>query len=193
MSEEGNNINKGGDAKKRRQSSKTMIIVIILLVILVVIGGVLIFIMLRDKQPDVPAERPTLTGGRGVIATEDNIQELLEQLEQPVEDAHYLVNMSVRLVFDTWDKSARGTYIKNDSANNRTVYIDIFLDDENGNRGELIYSSPYIPVGQELRNFSLDREVAAGEYSTSIVYYLVDDEYEFITDLVLGVKLIINE
>jgi len=192
-----NVVVKGGEANatnsaKKPKKNKAVIVIIILLLVLIVIGGILIYIMLRDRQP-TPEEDRDLVGGRGIVATEDNFETLFDEFTKPVDDSQLIVNMSVRLQFETWKKSTRNTYVKNDAANLRTIYFDLFLDDVNGDRGDLIYSSPYIPVGKELRDFSLNQELSAGEYTATVVYYLVDDEYEVITDVVLGVKLIIRE
>jgi hypothetical protein len=187
-------MKEGGDVSKKQQpkKKKAVIVVIILMVILIVMAGILIFILLRDKEPErVVEERGT--GGRGILATEENYESVFEEIEKPVDDNSFLVNMSMTLLFETWDKSARHTYVRNDAGNIRTMYFDLYLDDENGNRGELIYSSPYIPVGRELKDFGLNQELAAGEYNVTLVYRLVDDDYQDITDVVVGVNMIIEK
>ena len=133
-------------------------------------------------------------GGRGTVLTTDNYEELLEEFQQPIEDPTYLVSMSLEWEFDRWDRAARGIYIENYAENTRTVYVDVFLDDENGATmfDELIFSSPYIPVGVEMRDFALQKEVAAGNYTATVVYYLVDDEFNVLTDVSVGIRLSIR-
>jgi len=185
---------KGGekDTEKPKKNKAIGIVIASLLVILIAIGIVLIFILLREKEPERTTGNNEIIGGRGIVATEENLESLIEELARPIDDASFVVNMSMTLNFDTWDQSSRSTYIKNDGANLRTVYFDIFLDDENGDIGEMIYSSPYIPVGRELRDFGLSKELPAGEYATTIIFNLVDDDYEKITELVLGIRLNIS-
>jgi len=193
------NMKKGGEAGKKPKvkipkGNKPAIIVLSTLAgTVAVVGGILIYTVLSGREPEQNQAPRDIIGGRGMLMTEDNYEEVFDSLVQPADDSHYLVNMSMDLAFDTWSMSSRDTFIRNDARNLRTIYVDLYLDNEDGSLGELIYSSPYIPVGRELNNFSLDREVTAGYYSATLVYNLVDDEYEHITELVLGVRLIIRE
>lgn len=181
----------GGDAvKKISKGLATKIVIISLSTVLVALAGILAYILLKNEPP-VEEERDLL-GGRGIVATEDNIEEVFEELEKPVRDTQYFIDMSLQLKFNTWKESTRNTVVRNNANNSRTVYFELFLDDENGDPGEMIYSSPYIPLGEELRNFGLDKELAAGTYNTTMIYTLVDDNYEKVTTLALGVKVIIN-
>ena len=130
-------------------------------------------------------------GGRGTVLTTDNFEELLEEFQQPIEDPTYLVSMSLEWEFDRWDRPARGLYVENHADNKRTVFVDVYLDDENGITmfDELIFSSPYIPVGVEMRDFALQKQVSAGNYTATVVYYLVDDEFNVLTDVSVGIRL----
>jgi len=152
----------------------------------------------RDDEDDRLIPRDMLEqndiGGRGMVLTPDNFEEVLEEFRQPIEDASYIISMSLEWVFEKWDVPSRSTYVENYTDNKRTVYIDVFLDDENGDAmlDELIYSSPYIPVEAELKEFALQKEVPAGSYTATVVYYLVDDDFNVITDLSVGIRLIIK-
>jgi hypothetical protein len=42
--------------------------------------------------------------------------------------------------------------------------------------GENVYSSPVLPVGAELTNFALDKELPAGTYQATVMYKLLSDE-----------------
>jgi len=134
------------------------------------------------------------TGGRGTVITPENVQDFLAEKDKPIEDASYTCSMSTEWTFDKWDKPSPNAYIENYPDNTRTVYCDVYLDDENGDAimEELVYSSPYIEVGAEVKNFALQKEVPAGDYSATIIYYLVDDNHEVITDVSVGIRLIIK-
>jgi len=202
LAEKNNASQKGGDVKRKETGNKTIsIAIIILLVVLITIGAVLIYVLTRNdgnsdsnealvpRQTVGPGE---ITGGRGtVVTTPEDYQAKIEELNKPNPDRSYRVNMSLEWKFDKWDTPSSNTFVRNLAENSRTVYIDFFLNDEDGELGDMVYSSPYIPLGEELRNFALDKEVAAGEYSATVVFHLVDDEYNEITDLSVGVQLII--
>ena len=125
-------------------------------------------------------DRPVLpTGGRGTVITEENLDEVRDEISRPIEDASYAAVMSVEWTFERWDIPSRDAHVENSTRNTRTVYFDVFLDGTN----ELIYSSPYIPVGAKLDGIALDTEVPAGSYTATVVYFLVDDDYEVLTDV----------
>lgn len=180
-------------AKKVNSTGK---ILVIFCAVLIAMGGVLIFLLLDQRQREIAESTPQIRetiGGRGVLVTPDNLNTLTDEVVEPIEDTRYTSSMSLDWVFDTWDTPAPNVYVRNDTANKRTVYFDFYLDDENGDLGEMVYSSPYIPVGGELRNFALQKEVPAGEYSATIVYHLVDEEYNEVSNISLGLSLTVNE
>jgi hypothetical protein len=73
----------------------------------------------------------------------------------------------------------------NHPSNSRTVFFNVYLEETE----ELVYESPYIPVTAVHENFALDTEVLAGEHSARVVYFLVDDDYEIITDVSVLIRL----
>ena len=141
-------------------------------------------VVLIDRP--VPAERPAMpTGVQGNVVTMDNLDEVREAIARPPEDAQYNVIMSVDWTFERWDRPSRDAYVENSTRNTRTVFFDVFLTGTE----ELIYSSPYIPVGGNIENFALDTEVQAGRYTATVVYRLVDDDFEEITYLPVMIRL----
>ena len=183
-------------SKKNDNSENTgrakRILMTILGAVAIVAATVIIVLYVVDSRDtgliDRPVEsgRPVLpTGARGTIVTEENLDEIREQLSTPPEDATYSAVMSVEWTFERWDRPSRDAYIENSTANTRTVFFDVILDETE----ELIYSSPYIPVGRKLENFALDTVVPAGEYTATVVYFLVDDDNEVLTDVSVMVWL----
>jgi hypothetical protein len=126
--------------------------------------------------------------GRGVLVTPDNIDEILARQQEKVADGYYTVNQNGEWRFDTWDTPSSNAVVRNDPQNTRTVYFDLVLDSTN----ELVYSSPFMPLGSELQGFALDKHVPAGTHSATMTYHLVDDEYKNITELSVAVRLVIS-
>jgi hypothetical protein len=142
---------------------------------------------------DDPPAGPVLTGevihGRGIVALSGNIESVIDQLEEPVQDSYYITTMNPLWHFETWDTPSHNAFVENVPENSRMVYFDLFLDETE----ELIYSSPFIPLGARLDNFALDREVSAGIHSATVTYHLVDDEFQSITTVSVAVQLDIKE
>jgi hypothetical protein len=179
---------------KVKQEKKTVrpwvVVMGTLLVVLIVAVGILIYIVLSDRGAEpVERERPVI-GGRGTVVTEDNLDDILAEMGRPIEDASYLVSMSMVWEYDRWDRPL-AVAVDNYIDNTRTVYFDVFLNDENGEAmyDELIFSSPYMEVGTEIRNFALDKHVPAGNHTATVVFYLVDEDHNVLTDVSVGIRL----
>jgi hypothetical protein len=145
--------------------------------------GIIAFKMgaVRDVAPNVVDQ------GRGTVITEDNVDEIREQIEnpEPIEDGYYRTIMTVEWDFPNSSAESPNAVVENADTNTRTVYFDLTLADTN----ELIYSSPYIPVGETLDKIKLDKEIPAGEYEGIVTYHLVDDEMNEITTTSVGVVI----
>jgi len=189
MSKPSTNDSNGNNAARvdsRKMSSGKLIAIISAVLGVVIIAAlvVIIVILLGDKnKPAVAVTGPT--GGRGTIVTLENVDAIREELSKPVEDGYYETRMNVDWVFDTAKTPSKNAYVENPTSNTRTVYFDLSLADT----GELVYSSPYIPVGGKLTDFALDTDLDAGDYSAIVTYHLVDDDNNELTTVSVSVKL----
>jgi hypothetical protein len=179
-SSDGNKID-----KPRRQKLSVAVSVIAVIAIVVIVVLTVVIINLLNVKPAPPIVIEKSYGGKGVVATQENIDEILEQMNTPVKDGYYEVTMNSDWVFETAKSPSSNAYVKNKETNTRTVYFAVFLSDT----GELVYTSPYLPLGSSLTNFALDKELEAGEYPAVMTYYLVDDDYNKLTDVSITVKL----
>ena len=149
------------------------------LIVLHVVGG-------SEPEVQIVRERPSRpTGVAGTVVTWDNLDAIREEIDRPIEDTSYNAVMSVDWTFQRWDIPSRDAYVENSTQNTRTIFFDVFLDSTD----ELIFESPYLHVGESLENFALDTQVRAGQHTATLVYYLVDDDYEEITYLPVTVWL----
>jgi hypothetical protein len=150
----------------------------------IAIIALLITVVVLATKPE-PAIVTPETGGRGTVVTPENIDEIREEIEEPVQDGYYRTRMNVDWDFPTSQTPSRNAYVENAPQNTRTVYFDVILEDTN----ESVYSSPFIPVGAKLEGFALDAELPKGDYAAIVVYHLVDDEHQEITTLSVSVNL----
>ena len=174
------------EVEAEMKNKKTLAIVGIAAAVLVIVAlAVLIFVLLH--KPNAPAE-PTV-GGRGVVATPDNVEELREKANQPVEDGYYETRMNVDWEFPSASEPSTNAYVENSPNNKRTVYFDLTLADTK----ELVYSSPFIPVGAKLEKFALSTKLPKGEYTGIVTYHLVDDANQELTTVSVSVNLQIQK
>ena len=177
------------EEKKRKQQKKVLIATIITAV--VIIAGLIIAIifLLREPPLEVVIEYDrTATGGRGMVVTEDNIEEVIEWLEEPGEDTEYEIYMSANWTFPTSSRSNGNALFRNLPSNTRMVFFELYLEDEE----QVIYVSPYIPLGREVRNFALDVALPVGTYEPLMTIFLVDDDKEIVTDVQMRVQITIE-
>jgi len=174
------------EEKKKRK--KRTIIIIGSILLAAIIGLLIYFFWVRPmfdvSDPDIP--RATLPNG-GLITLE-NLEEERERLGTVSPDAQYTVSMSRQWRFESALTPSTSVYFRNIASNSRMVFFDVVLKDT----GEMVYSSPYIPLGVEHNNFALDKDLSAGTYDVTIAIFLVDDDREIVADLSVSTKLIIE-
>lgn len=170
--------NSSSSAPPRKKANGVLIGVIVLLVGVI---GVMAYAMLRPK----PIEEK-VTDGRATFVSPDNVEEVREQLKKPVTDAYYKTSMSVDWYFDNAAAVSTSAYVGNHEDNTRTVYFEVRLDET----GEVVLSSPYLPVGERMEQIQLDKkDLEAGDYPAVLTYYLVDDDHEVITYVSVAITI----
>lgn len=173
---------------KNRNSSRSRIFIIclaVLILLVLVMAGVIIFLLTRPEDNSTE-DNSSESGGRGTVVTESNVAEIQESVAAPVEDGYYVTSMSIDWHFD--GLTSEDAYVENAVENTRTVYFDLFRLDTS----ELIYSSPYIPVGEKLSGVVLDKEVEPGTYDTILVYHLVDDDKNELSTLSIALTIYVE-
>lgn len=164
--------------KAGKKVSVAVIVAIVAVIIIIVLAAVLVYVLTRkDDKPEI--------GGRATIVTEDNVNEIISSMNEPNTDASYTVSMTNEWVFEDGQAAAENFYVKNTENNSRTVYFDLMLRDTD----EVIYSSPYIPVGEEMNTLTLDKDLDAGDYNVIMVYHLVDDDRAELTTVSVAVVI----
>lgn len=176
---ETDSANSGGGQKNHSQPrAKSNRLLIGIIVVLVAVTGILLYALLRP----VPQEAPT--DGRATFITPENVDDVKNQMSKPITDAYYTTSMSVDWYFDNGQAVSTTAYVENAPENTRTVYFDVNLEN-----GDLVYSSPYLPVGEKMEQITLDKDLDAGDYPAVCTYFLVDDDHKVITHVSVAVTL----
>lgn len=170
--------------QEKKQLNLMSVIIIVLLVLLLIAIIITMFLLLRDK-PQENMDTHTSSGTRGTIVTQDNAEGLIVD-DEPVQDGYYNVSMSIDWHFK--DGVTEDAKIANKTTNTRTVYFDLLTEDTE----ELVYSSPYIPVGESMQGFTLDKELEPGTYDMIVRYYLVDDDHMEVSNVSVGITIYVE-
>jgi len=179
-----------GDKQKRQ---KVIITVAVIATVIIVAALVAVIIVLLNREP-VLIEGPGIggyersTGGRGFVVTEGNVVEVRAALaERNREDARFEFSKTTNWRFETSLTPSRNAVVRNVANNSRTVFFDVSIEEFG-----IVYVSPYMPLGSEHRSFALDVELPAGTYPAVVTYFLVDDDFNILTDVSVGVTIIIE-
>lgn len=165
-------------SKRKKKKGQVNIILIMIVVTLLIVSIILAVLLLR-KQP----QEDTRPGVRGTVVTQDNAEDLPMG---EVQDGHYDVSMSIDWHFK--DGVTEDAKIANKETNTRTVYFDLLTEGTE----ELVYSSPYIPVGESMQGFTLDKELDPGTYDMIVRYYLVDDDNVEVSNVSVGITIYVE-
>lgn len=171
--------------KKRRN------IIIIAVVFAVLVAALVIcIVLLLKKGEEEPAQelesasQPTVLD-RGFV-DENNAEEVMDEMSKKVSEGMFECKMTTSWTFDDGKSESPNAYVANVENNLYTLYFDVYEESTN----ELLYSSPMLPVGTELKNFKLDKELAAGEYDAVVMYTMVDENLEEVSSV--GFKVTIS-
>ena len=139
-------------------------------------AAIILFILLllaRCSVLPVPEPIKNLVdfGFEDTVDTDDIVY---EDDEEPYDSRYSMLTMSMNKVPVFENGLAKGNLnIENDLRNVYAQYIEIYLDDAEGNPETLIYKSNLIDIGQTLLEDNLDVNLPAGEYPCTAYFNAV--------------------
>jgi hypothetical protein len=164
--------NQSGSAKRG------FIIIAIFLVIIIALVAVIAFLLGRNANSGSDAgteptgnEREVAESAR-VVLDENSAATIMDEMRKEVEEGMFECNMSMTWTFADGTSESKDAIVVNSNNNSYPFYFDVTLNDSD----ELIYSSPVVPVGSQLTNFKLDKDLEPGEYMATVMYSLLEDE-----------------
>lgn len=110
---------------------------------------------------------------RGFV-DESNANAIMSELSEKVEEGMFECMMSTTWTFEDAASASPNSYVANVESNQYAIIFDVYEEQTN----ELLYSSPILPVGSEIRGIKLDKKLSAGDYNAVVMYTLVNEDYE---------------
>jgi hypothetical protein len=178
-----------------KSSKKTGLLIFFLIVIIAALVGAVIYLAGNRNEKDagvtVDVSQNNTAEKRNVVVNKENVEELIEQLaeEDRVVPGNYEVIMNTTWNFTDGESASYDAYVENSEANTNDVYFDIYFADSD----EKIFESPVLPRGSFLKNIKLDKTLAAGSYDCEIVYTLIDEEQNALSDVRVAMTINIEE
>lgn len=139
---------------------KTHALIIILIAVLAVVGVVLWLLLRPEASPN------------NRVVSEANIDSIEADIQKKIDEGMFNARMNTSWTFENSHSVSKNAYVANSELNSHAVYFDIILDDT----GKTIFTSPKMDVGTKLENLTLDTDLAAGTYSATVLYHLLNED-----------------
>lgn len=178
-------LRNGDDSVSVSSSSKKSSSALVVGIVFGVIALVLVITVIAFAFSPSQTTENTTNAQRDILVTPDNVEEILAEIQETNPDSAYTASMNIDWYFEDGASPSSNAYVENAVENSRTVYFEVFLADTK----ELVYSSPYIPVGSTLEHPALIVDLDAGDYDGICVYHLVDDNNVELSTVSVAVTL----
>ena len=148
------------------KSKVTIVIIAILAVAVLVLVAVVAFLLGKgngknDTTGSVErSSRVVETGSVRTVVDENSAEDIMNQMREEVAEGMFECKMSMDWTFHDGKSESKDAYVANSANNTHPIYFDIYMKDTE----ELLYSSPVLPVGADLKDIKLDKELPKGEY-----------------------------
>lgn len=177
--------NQTGQTEQRDKSRKKPLVIAAFGAMAVALG-VCIGLLLTRPAAEVPEEtRSALDRG---FVDDNNADSIMSEADDKVAEGMFECSMTTTWTFEDGTAVSPNAYVENVEANRHTIYFDVVEDAT----GETLYSSPLIPVGSELKNIKLEKELPAGTHEATVMYTLVDENNEEISSVGFRITILIN-
>lgn len=169
------------------KTSRGLVIGICAAVVIVALVGVIVYLLVT--RTNGIKEEP-----RNVVVTQDNAEKVLENLEKMEEEnavkpGYYTVTMNPEWHFKNGSEASYDAVVKNVEANTNDVFFDIVLE---GDEDKVLYKSPVIPRGSELKDIALEEQLSVGTYPCVVIYHLIDEDQNTLSTLRVTLNIIIE-
>ncbi|MCR5609484.1 MAG: hypothetical protein K6G26_10520 [Lachnospiraceae bacterium] len=169
------------DAKKKESSEgdkkkKKIIIVVVSILVVIIIALVVVVACLLGKKKNDDDDKPDdgkrrVEGSVRTVLEESDADDVMGKMKEEVAEGMFECKMSMEWTFVDGNSESKDAYIANSTNNTHPIYFDIYMKDTE----ELVYSSPVIPVGGEVKNIKLGKKLEKGEYKATVMYTLLKD------------------
>lgn len=162
--------------------SKGKILIIILFIGMLSAIGVLAYMVLNPKEATVQQEQQG-----SLLIDESNLEEVVESISESVSEGMFEVNMNTTWRFPDGKSASSNAYVANGMANTYPISFEVVLGEE------VIYSSTIIPVGKQIKEIVLEKELEAGTYDAVCVYHLLNQDGTEKSEFGVNIRLLIGE
>jgi len=159
--------------ERNKKNNTIIILVLAFMVVVAALIGVIIYLLNRGdnyvaREDEVRRE---VAGSVRTVVDADSANDVMEQMREEVAEGMFECQMSMNWTFADGKAESEDAYVANSTNNTHPICFDVYVQDTE----ELLYTSPVLPVGTNLTNFKLDKELPAGDYQAVVMYQLLKD------------------
>jgi hypothetical protein len=156
-----NNPPKDTGVAKGLTTQKTILILGAIIIICAAI--VMIFVLTRDSEPEPVGTR---------VIDENNLAEITAEIEEKVAKGMFETHMTTTWVFPDGESPASDAVMGNSPNNNYPFWFELILP----GTGEVIYTSSLLPLGSQIEEILLEKDLDAGTYSANLQIHMIEED-----------------
>jgi hypothetical protein len=180
------NKTEAATADKTPKGITTKHIVLILGALIIICAAVVAVILLTRPSADI-GEAPT--PGGNLVIDESNIESIEAEINERVAKGMFETHMNTTWSFPNGSSASTDAVMGNSASNNYPFWFDVNLQDTN----ETVYTSSLIPVGMNIKEIVLTKDLDPGSYPAIIQIHMVDENNEPIeSNMGFSVTLIVK-
>jgi len=151
--------------KERKKGLSTVHIILIcgFICLIAAVGVAAYFIVKSQSNNDVSQVLPK----GSLVIDESNLEDVKEELSEAVAEGMFEVNMNTAWNFPDGKSASTDAYVANGNANSSPISFEILIDGT-----ENVYTSTVMPVGKQIKEIKLEKELSAGLYNAVCFYHL---------------------
>lgn len=147
---------------KLTTNQKIMIGGFVAIILVIIVAAIILYHILT---------KPDDTQGSLVIDA-SNVEAVTNELAERVADGMFEVNMNTVWHFKDASEPSYDAVLANLGSNNYAISFDVILADTE----ETVFTSTVIPIGSQIKEIKLDKDLDAGTYNAICKYHLLRED-----------------
>lgn len=164
---------KENEKEEKKRLTKKQVAFILGIVLIVCATAVAIVYMILNNKPIVEENVPVLPiSGTTYLVTPENVSDIDQEIKDKVAKGMFTTYMNTTWRFPDGKSASSNAIMGNSTANNYGFYFTVTISDTN----ETVFTSGLIPVGTQIAEIKLEKELAKGTYDAVISVQMLEED-----------------
>ena len=179
---------RNGSSQSEPVNKGRRVMIFIAFAVLIIALAVCLVLLLTKKdsgQAQIQEKNEAQKALERGFVSEDSVTDIMSEMDDKVAEGMFECKMTTTWTFEDSSSESPNAYVANVENNLHTLYFDV----RDSSTDEVLYSSPMLPVGTEINNIKLEKELPAGDYQAVVMYTLVDENYEEVSTVGFNITI----